>query len=409
MITRDRPGGRLSWDLDHHILIGQDITIVGAGIGGLAAAIALARRGANVRVLERANALQEVGAGIQISPNGMAVLVALGVDFGLIPRSVIGKKVSLLDGRTGRLALSLDLNAIKTPHPWLFAHRADLLDCLTAAARDAGVVIETGVPVAAVDLVDGGVDLEFWDNTNLTTRVVIGADGVHSVARQAVDRVSKPRFTGQVAWRALVPGDGTAAPEARVYMGSGRHLVTYPLRGGHLTNIVAVQERQAWTEDGWHHQDDPNNLRHAFKDFGPEVRDLLDQVDETHLWGLFRHAVAPNWHKGPVTLVGDAVHPTLPFMAQGACMALEDAWALAASMSLHNTPEMAFAAYQASRRARCVKIVAAANTNARAYHFGNVLRPLAHTAMRMSQAIAPNAPLRRLAWLYEYDVTRAMG
>lgn len=397
------------WHTGPDILIGQDITIVGAGVGGLAASIALARRGAVVRVLERADVLREVGAGIQISPNGMAVLDALGVDFGLVARSVVGEKVALFDGRSGRGALSLDLNTINTHHPWLFVHRADLLDCLAAAARDAGVVIETGVPVAAIDLVRGGADLQLWDNSRHSASIVVGADGLRSVTRHAVGQISKPKFTGQVAWRALVPNEGPAAPEVHVYLGSGRHLVAYPLRGGHLMNIVAVQERHAWTEEGWNHQDDPANLQRAFDDFCPEVRNLLDRVHETYLWGLFRHNVAAKWHSGAVALLGDAVHPTLPFMAQGACMALEDAWVLAASLSSYSEPETAFAAYQANRRARCVKIVAAANTNARAYHFGNVLRPLAHTAMRLSGKLAPNVPLRRLAWLYEHDVTRGTG
>jgi salicylate hydroxylase len=391
------------------MLIGQQITVVGAGIGGLAAALALARHGAQVRVLERADALREVGAGVQISPNGMAVLDALGLARTLAERSVAGEAVQLHDGLTGRRVLRLDFGALGTAQPWLFVHRADLLDCLADAARAAGVQIETGTPVAAVDMLAEGAALNLWDGRRLTAPIVIGADGVRSVVRSAQGSGAETGFTGQVAWRALVPGDGSSAPVARVFMAPGRHLVCYPLRGGRLMNIVAVQERRNWAEEGWHHADDPANLRRAFSDFTPEIRALLDRVPEVFLWGLFRHPVAPLWHSGRVALLGDAVHPTLPFLAQGACMALEDAWVLSECLAEHAEPEAAFAAYQHVRRDRCVRIVAAAGANARAYHLGGAIRPLAHAALRVGGALAPDAALKRLGWLYRHDVTRVSG
>ncbi|MDY6860325.1 MAG: FAD-dependent monooxygenase, partial [Pseudomonadota bacterium] len=240
--------------------------------------------------------------------------------------------------------------------------------------------------------------------------VVIGADGLHSVLRGVLNPPAPPAFTGQVAWRATVPAEGAAAPRVTVYMGPGRHLVCYPLRGGTMINIVAVEERRAWADEGWSHTDDPAHLRAAFAGFAPEVRTLLARVDEVHLWGLFRHPVARHWHRGQAALLGDAAHPTLPFLAQGANMALEDAWVLAAALGGHDSIEAGLAAYQTARRDRCVRIVDAASRNARNYHLRFApLRLAAHGALRLGGALAPAAMLGRFDWLYRHDVTRAFA
>ncbi len=159
---------------------------------------------------------------------------------------------------------------------------------------------------------------------------MIGADGLHSKVRARVDDASKPLFTRQVAWRAVVPEDDVP-PVVEVHMGPHRHLVTYPLPGGRR-NIVAVEERVGWTEEGWSHQDDARNLRAAFARFADPVQAWLEKVGTVHLWGLFRHPVADRWWHRRQVILGDAAHPTLPFLAQGANLALEDAWVLARSL-----------------------------------------------------------------------------
>jgi salicylate hydroxylase len=335
----------------------------------------------------------------------MAVLDALGVGDALRSRSVVGRGVRLLDGRSGADVLRLDIGAL--PGDWLFVHRADLLAALADAAQACGVTVQTGQPVASAAPEDDGVTLHLWDGTTRATQLAIGADGVRSVARAGLGAVTPTRFTGQVAWRALVPAPKESPPEARVFMGPGRHLVAYPLRDGRLMNLVAVQERKAWAAEGWTQPDDPANLRAAFADFAAPVQALLDGVDDVFLWGLFRHPVAPAWHAGRLVALGDAVHPTLPFLAQGACMALEDAWVLATALADHDRPEDAFADYQHARLARCSRIVAAANGNARAYHLRAPLRGLAHGVLRLGGALAPDAALKRFDWLYRHDVTRA--
>ncbi len=371
------------------MLIGLPVTVVGAGVAGLAAAAALAQRGAAVRVVEQAAEIAEVGAGLQISPNGAAVLAALGLGEALRAAGLISEAVELRDYSSGRRVLRLDL---KRHHhgkqPFVLIHRARLIALLEDAARGAGAEIVTGTRVESYAPPAGGV--------------LLGADGLQSGLRAALNGKTAPFFTGQVAWRAVIAD--AAAPEAHVWMGPGRHLVTYPLAGG-LRNIVAVEERAAWAEESWTATDDPANLRAAFAGFAPEVRGWLDRVEAVNIWGLFRHLVAGNWHDDARAMLGDAAHPTLPFLAQGANLALEDAWVLADCLAARPVPE-ALALYQARRRARVVRAIGAANANARNYHLRSPLvRWGAHTTLRLAGLLAPAAPLRRFDWLYGHDVT----
>lgn len=386
---------------------GQKITIFGAGIGGLAAGLALAQRGAKVTVLEQAPSITEVGAGLQISPNGVRVLDALGLGETARARSLTGQGVGLRDGVSGRDVIDFQFDQVAPGATFLLFHRADLIDMLARAALAAGVDLRCGtrlrklVPglmTPMVELEDGGGarDLGF----------VVGADGVHSVINPALNGERKPFFTGQVAWRAVVAATGREPHKATVFMGPGRHMVTYPLRQGSLINIVAVQERDIWADEGWNHTDDPENLRSAFSGFCGDAQALLERVDQVGLWGLFRHPVALNWHYGQTVLMGDAAHPTLPFMAQGAVMALEDAWVLAATLDRHGVKDGP-AQYQNLRRARCEKIVEAANKNARNYHYANPLaRQIGHGALRVAGRIAPRRVFNQFSWIYDEDVTR---
>jgi salicylate hydroxylase len=313
---------------------GAEITVLGAGVAGLAVAQALARRGAEVTVLEQAEAIREVGAGLQISPNGAAVLRALGLGAALDAAGPHAQGVHLIDGRDGRLVTRIDLQAATGSYHLL--HRADLIDLLAQGAREAGVRLRFLQRIETVDLSGDRPRLVTAQGDETHPQVVIGADGLHSGLRGAMNGVTAPFFTHQVAWRATIPAHPDDPPVAEVHMAPGRHLVSYPLRGGALRNIVAVEERRRWVEEGWNTLDDPMALRVAFEHFSPRVRGWLEQVEECFLWGLFRHPVAPVWQKvlpeGAVAILGDAAHPTLPFLAQGANMALEDAWVLAVAL-----------------------------------------------------------------------------
>jgi salicylate hydroxylase len=386
--------------------IGLPVTVLGGGIAGLAAARALALRGAAVRLLEQAPEIAEVGAGLQVSPNGVRVIEALGLGGALRAQGVRAEAVELRDHRGGRVAR---LPVGGQGPGYYFLHRADLVALLAAGAAAAGVEIELGARVEAVDVGEQGATLRLAGGETLRPALLVGADGLRSAVRQALNGRVVPFFTRQVAWRALVPSEGTPAPVATVWMGPKRHLVTYPLRGCRLINVVAVEERGAWAEEGWQHEDDPEALRAAFAGFAPEVRRILDRVGQVHLWGLFRHPVAARWHQGgSVAILGDAAHPTLPFLAQGANLALEDAWELAARLADHDPAEAALAAWQAARAPRAARVIEAANRNARNYHLSAPpLRTAAHGALRLAGALAPGALLGRFDWLYGYDATRA--
>ena len=368
------------------------ITIAGAGIGGLAAAAALAERGHDVSVREQASDISDVGAGLQISPNGMAVLKALGSARSVDRVSIRSEAVRLIDGVTGRKVMTLDLRRHAPDLDWRFVHRARLIEMLLSKARANGASVQTN---SRVDPPPSGMALDGDD-------LLVGADGLHSRVRARVDEASKPFFTGQVAWRALIADEG--APVAEVHMGAGRHLVSYPLPEG-LRNIVAVEERKAWAAEGWNFPDNPANLRAAFTDFSPRVQHWLDQVESCYLWGLFRHPVAQKWVSGQQVLLGDAAHPTLPFLAQGANLALEDAWVLADAIS-DLGPEDGLAHYQSQRRPRAVRVINAASANARNYHLRPPVSKIAHAALRALGRVAPAAPLRKFDWLYGHDVTR---
>lgn len=368
---------------------GRPVDVVGGGIAGLATALAFARSGAEVTVHEQAPELTEVGAGLQVTPNGARVLDGLGLAEVASRRGIRADAVEPCDALTGRPVTRFDLRKLSGP-PYRFFHRYDLIDMLAEGCRAAGVTIRTG------DRINPSAGLPGEGG------LVIGADGLHSVLRPLLNEPAKPFFTGQVAWRATVPVD--SPPVARIWMAPGRHVVTYPLHGGRL-NIVAVREQANWAAEGWHHPDDPANLQAAFADTAPELRAILGAVTSVNLWGLFRHPVAQRWHNDHMAIMGDAAHPTLPFLAQGANLALEDAYVLARCCDTFSDLPTALARYQALRRDRVARAIAAANANAVNYHLAGMKRRAAHLGLKGLGILAPRAFLGRMNWLYGHDVT----
>ncbi|MFT6023757.1 MAG: salicylate hydroxylase [Ascidiaceihabitans sp.] len=391
-------------------MLDDDMTIrsaivIGGGIAGLATAAVLGRTGASVTVLEQADALLEVGAGLQISPNGLVVLRALGLEADLKScGSVRANAVSLRDYRRAGEVARLDMARLAPDQHYYFVHRADLLDALKGAARRAGVEIVLGARVT--DVVPGDLpEVRLSDGTSRRAELIVAADGVHSVARGVLNPQSSAFFTKQVAWRAVVPNIIDQSPEARVYMAPGQHIVSYPIRGSAFLNLVAVEERDDWSDEGWNHAGDPSELRNRFSQFEGPAAQVLNAVTDVSVWGLFRHPVAQVWGQKGVVLVGDAAHPTLPFLAQGANMALEDAWALGRSLMAHSG-DAALTSYENIRRARVSRVIKTANGNAWRYHLRHgPVRFGAHTVMRLGSRFAPSLMIKPFDWLYRYDVT----
>jgi len=381
------------------------VCVIGAGISGLAVARALALKGVDVTVLEQSEEIKEVGAGLQISPNGVRVIEALGLRDELEKNAVQGQAVSLRNYSDSREVVRLNLNMSKHAGDYYFVHRADLINLLAEGARNAGVRIRLLQKVS--DVVTGDrPEVHTTCGNVVQPDLVIGADGLHSVVRKKILGSMSPFFTHQTAWRAVIPNDLHFPAEARVYMGPKRHLVCYPLRNGDLLNIVAVQERSEWVDEGWNHKDDPKNLISAFADFGHEVHSVLERITDVSLWGLFRHPVAKHWYQGHVTMLGDAAHPTLPFMAQGANMGFEDAWALARELTRDQSIENALSNYQSTRRPRAEKVIDAASKNAWKYHLSSrPVRFAAHAGLKLAGAFAPKQLMNQFNWIYDYDET----
>lgn len=384
----------------------SNAVVIGAGIGGLAAATALAQRGVAVTLLEQAPKLQEIGAGLQVSPNGLAVLRAMGLEASLRQKGAVAGQAVVLNSQGGADEVArLDLTQLSKDQRYYFMHRADLVDVLAGAAKRQNVTFEMGAEVASVT--PGPLpQVLMADGSRRRAELVVAADGLHSVARPVLNGPDQAKFSGQVAWRATVENRFDHPDEVHVAMGSGRHLVSYPIRDGHFINLVAVEERKAWAPEGWQEPDVPANLHAAFAGFEGRAARMIAAVDTVTLWGLHVHPVAPVWQREGIVLLGDAAHPTLPFLAQGANMALEDAYVLA-SCATSGRADWA-AQYQSQRFDRVKRVVKAAERNAWRYHLRpGLVRKLAHLGLGLGSRFAPGRMLGAYAWIYGFDATRS--
>ncbi|MFT2110794.1 FAD-dependent monooxygenase [Marinomonas sp. 2405UD68-3] len=407
----------------------QKILIAGAGIGGLCAALSLVKQGFSVSVFEQADRLGEVGAGLQMSPNAMKVLEALGIAEQIKRVSFSPGNAALRHYQTGRYFLNAALgNAALARYqsPYLHLHRADLHKILFDEAKKLGTECYLNSKIVQFDQSvkqdQSQVTVTLENGQSYSGDLLIGADGIRSKVLEQLQALPSfqpnavpPRFTGQVAWRGTVPANklpkNLIKPDATVWVGPGRHLVTYYLRGGELVNFVAVEERKEWSEESWNTPGDVHQLKNAFSDWHPEVTQLLEVVDNTFLWGLFDRKPLTKWHDKGVVLLGDACHPMLPFMAQGAAMALEDGFVLAKTLSSFGmespqTLENALTHYTNIRLPRTSKIQAMSSSNADLYHMKGGPLGLLHLKMigMVSNAL-PSVVSAKLDPVYGFDVT----
>ena len=393
------------------------IVIAGAGLGGLCAALFLKRQGFDVAVLERAPELAEVGAGIQVAANGAKVLAALDL---LEDVRRLGFEPAAAEIRDGVSGFTCYRNPLRGAHerrygqPYVQIHRADLHGILLGACARAGIPVEIDAPVDSYERLDDGVVLRLASGREIEGDVLIGADGIHSAVRATMLGKEQPRFTGQVAWRGTVPAarlrPGVVPETAGIWVGPGRHFVHYYLRGGSLVNFVAVQERSAWREESWTTAGDVGELRAAFAGWHPAVGAILDQVDSTFLWGLFGRDRLPRWTDGPVALLGDACHPMLPFMAQGACMAFEDAAVLARCLASDGDANAALKRYETLRIERATRVQRQAEANARLFHVQNRAAQIVRLgAIWAGTHLIPGLATSRFDWLYGHDALAVTG
>lgn len=386
------------------------IGIIGGGIGGTATAQALLRKGFDVTIFEQAPAFGEVGAGVQITPNAVKAIMGLGLEERLYRRAFYPQAVVGRHWQSGRENFRIDLGPEFRAHyqaPFIHIHRADLLaifvedlppEICRFNARCTGVTQTPG----------GGARAEFADGTGFEADLIIGADGVRSVVRRTVFGAGDLRWTGHQCYRALVPTGGVVGhtdPVSAFWMGPQAHVVTYYVKGGNAVNIVAVTEAAEWVEESWSTRASRDEMFRDFDGWHPSLQQLFSGVDEVFNWGLFDRDPMESWSSGAVTLLGDACHPMLPFLSQGAAMAIEDACVLGEALALQ--PQDlggALSAYENERIPRTARVQLEARERGRTYHLPTEEEMAARDAEYARRARKdPRTTGINTDWVYAYD------
>ncbi len=356
----------------------SDFLVIGGGIGGLAAALALQRIGRRVTVFERADALEEVGAGLTIGPNMMHGLVWLGVGDRAAGLAMIPEHGGVLDLANADLLVANARGSAPTlryGQPYAQIHRADLHRSLLDAVRQHdGDAVRVGHELTGVTQTAGSVTAHFGNGGSVQGDFLVGADGSRSAVREALFPGHQPVFTGYVAWRGLVPMARLAKtriyPDSAIMISAGRSFARYRVRRGELLNYAAFVERREWAEEGWSIRCDVAELLDQYADCAPIVREIIAQTppDQCFKWGLFDRDPLPAWTAGRATLLGDAAHPMLPFLGQGAAMAIEDAVVLARVIQQAPDTGAALHLYERLRRERTAFVTQGSRAAVREFH-----------------------------------------
>ena len=391
------------------------ILIAGAGIGGLTAALSLLKRGFDVQVFEQAPALREVGAGLQLSPNALRALYQLGLRESLSGIAVepAGKEIRLWN--TGQTWKLFDLGATAVGeygYPYIMAYRPDLHRVLMEAVRalkpDAVVL---GAQCRDFAQSEDGVLLRLADGREIRGDALIGADGVHSCIRSQLAGADAPSFSGCLAWRGVIPverlPERLRRPVGTNWVGPGAHVIHYPLHGGALMNFVGIVERNDWQVESWTQKGSHEECHADFDGWHEDVHALIRHVDVPFKWALMARPPLQQWSLGRISLLGDACHPTLPFLAQGAAMAIEDGYILGRSLELHaGDVPLALQKYAAARVERTTRIVLRSTENGRRFH-NPALASAEGAAAYVEREWAEPKVRERYDWLFRYNVDEA--
>jgi len=385
----------------------MQIVIIGGGIGGLAAAAVLLRAGFDVEVYERAGALGEVGAGINIGPNASRILHRLGIAEALDRTGVRPVTFDQRRWDDGRILLRSPLGeAVETVFgaPYYTFHRGDL----HRALADAIPAHRVHLAHRFTHFTDHGdrVEAHFENGASIAADALIGADGIHSAVRHALFGAEKPRFTGCVAYRGLVPSDRLRhldlEPTTQIWMGPDRHFVHYFVAAKKMVNFVAVTEEASWLRESWVDRGEVADALLAFQSWHDQVLSIIGAADETYKWALFDRSPLPRWSLGRVTLLGDSCHPMLPFMGQGAAQAIEDAATLKGClMKSPSDVPAALRLYEQLRLPRASRLQGLSETNKRRFHMPDGKAQQERDAEMASGAT--DWSWAAIAWLYEHD------
>ena len=389
------------------------VVIIGAGLGGLTAALALLKRGIDVEIYEQSDSLREAGAGIQLGANGTRVLYALGLADALAAVQVVPERRELRHWKTGQTWNWFELGAVSrdrygTPH--LMLHRGDLHRVLSDAVRQMKPnAVSLRKRCIDVRNHDGDAEAHFEDGSRTVAPLLIGADGIHSQVRKILFGPSKPEFTGCIAWRGLIEMQRLPRHLQRLvgvnWLGPHGFVLHYPVRRGELMNFVGCVERDDWQIESWVTEGEQGELADNYRGWHEDVQALIEAIPVPYKWALMVRGPMEAWSKGRVTLLGDACHPTLPFLGQGAVMAMEDGYVLAACIAKYgHNPEAAFARYEDIRKDRTAMVVRKAAEN-RAMAFAPELAERGAVTDAIMRHWLQERLKERLDWLYNYDAT----
>jgi salicylate hydroxylase len=385
------------------------VGVIGGGMGGLALAGTLKQFGIEVHLFERAPAFGEVGAGIQMTPNAVKVMRALGLherlqQVSFLPHSIVGR-----NWQTGAENFRTPL---RDECPRLYGaeffhiHRADLHSILLSLVPPEDVSLLS--QCVSVSQTNQSAAAQFADGREFEADLIVGADGIQSTVRRTIAGDGAPRFTGNMCWRTVIPFDKPpfemVSPDSSFWLGPNGHVVTYYISSGRAVNVVAIRETDAWVEESWNVPSSREELLAGFPNWHPKLLNLFEKAENVFKWGLFDRDPMKEWSVGRITLLGDAAHPMLPFLSQGAAMAIEDGYVLGRILAQAISPVAALKKYEELRLPRTSRVQLESRKRGETYHVANPLKRIYRDALYgLKQLINPHSGGIQASWVYSYD------